>query len=111
MRDPGYRICMQFECTQVRQGDTVVVRPSGEVDRDTAEAFRAAMFDALAQVGRGRVEVDLSGVGFLDSSGVGALLAAHREAGTAGATLVARDPVRTVRTVLDITNVSGLLGL
>ena len=102
---------MQFECTKELVGDTVVVRPSGEVDRETADAFRNAMLDAVAEPGAPRVEVDLAGVSFLDSSGVGALLVAHRAADAAGRTLVARDPVALVRTVLEITNVARLLGL
>lgn len=102
---------MQLECRNERVGDTVVVIPSGEIDRDTADAFRAAMLDAVTEAGTGRVEVDLAGVGFLDSSGVGALLVAHRSAAAAGTTLVASNPVPPVRTVLEITNVAGLLGL
>ena len=102
---------MQFECTTEQAGDTVVVRPSGEVDRETADAFRDAMLEAVAEPGARHVEVDLTGISFLDSSGVGALLVAHRAADTDGRTLVVRDPVPHVRMVLEITNVARLLGL
>ena len=102
---------MYFDCTSEQVNDTVVVTPSGEIDRDTAAEFRAALEQAVAQAGRGPVAVELSRVTFMDSSGVGALLAAHRLADSAGATLRARNPTPTVRTVLDVTNVSGLLGV
>jgi anti-sigma B factor antagonist len=102
---------MYFDCTSERVDDVVVVTPSGEIDRDTAPAFRTALEAAVTQAGRGPVEVELGRVTFMDSSGVGALLAAHRLAESAGASFRVRNPTKPVRTVLDITNVSGLLGV
>jgi anti-anti-sigma factor len=100
---------MHFDCTSERRGDAVVVTPSGEIDRDTAARLQDALERAVRSVDGGRVEVDLGRVTFLDSSGIGALLSAHRLAGTTGATLRVRDAVPAVRTVLDITNVWDLL--
>jgi anti-anti-sigma factor len=54
------------------------VRLSGDMDHRSSEAFRAGLGAVLA---RGRpVVVDLTGVSFLDSSGLGALLDARRRA-------------------------------
>ncbi|MCA2213228.1 STAS domain-containing protein [Jidongwangia harbinensis] len=100
---------MHFDCISERVGDAVVVTPNGEVDRDTAPRLQAALEQAVRGADGGRVEVDLRHVGFIDSSGVGALLSAYRLAGTNGATFQVRDPVPAVRTVLDITNVWNLL--
>jgi anti-sigma B factor antagonist len=100
---------MHFDCTSEKLAGAVVVTPSGEVDRDTAPQLQDALEEAVRGADGGRVEVDLRHVGFMDSSGIGALLSAHRLAGTTGATLQIRNPVPAVRTVLDITNVWGLL--
>jgi anti-sigma B factor antagonist len=100
---------MHFNCISERVGEAVVVTPTGEIDRDTAPQLQDALEEAVRSAGGGRVEVDLRHVGFLDSSGVGALLSAYRLAGMTGATLQIRDPVPAVRTVLDITNVWNLL--
>jgi anti-anti-sigma factor len=101
---------MHFDCTRERLDDVVVVTPFGEVDRDTAPQLRRELAEAVSQAGAGRVEVELRHVTFMDSSGVGALLAGHRLAGSAGTRLRVRSPTPAVRTVLDITNVWQLLG-
>ncbi len=100
---------MHFDCTVERGADAVLVTPSGEVDRDTAGELRRRLTEAVGQAGTGVVDVDLAGVTFMDSSGIGALIAAHRLAGTTGATLRVRDPGPPVRTVLELTNVWDLL--
>ena len=61
----GYRIC----------------RPTGELDAFTVGQFR----EALAEMGgTGRLVIDLSGVPFLDSAGLGALIGGVRRAREAG---------------------------
>jgi anti-anti-sigma factor len=101
---------MQFDCTRERVGDVLVVTPFGDVDQDSAPDLLRALTAAIDEAGRNVVEVEMRHVAFLDSSGVGALLAANRLAGSSGATLRVRNPVPAVRMVLDITNVWQLLG-
>jgi len=58
-----------------------LVEVSGEVDLHTAPQLRAALDSAVARaVGSdaGDVLVDLSGVGFMDSTGLGELVGAHK---------------------------------
>lgn len=56
--------------------DRIVLRVSGDLELRTCEAFRAGLDRALSR--RGLVVVDLTGLDFLDSSGLGALLDARR---------------------------------
>jgi anti-sigma B factor antagonist len=100
---------MHLECTVERHADAVVVTPAGEIDRDTAGHLRRRLAEAVGLAGTGIVDVDLRHVTFMDSSGIGALLAGRRLAGDAGATLRVRDPGPPVRTVLELTNVWNLL--
>ena len=100
---------MHFDCTVEQRADGVLVAPSGEVDRDTAAGLRERLIEAVGLAGQGQVDVDLARVTFMDSSGIGALLAAYRAAGDAGATLRIRDAGPGVRTVLELTNVWELL--
>jgi anti-anti-sigma factor len=101
---------MQFHCTRERLGDVMVVTPFGDVDRDTAPELLHALTTAVDEAGPDVVEVEMRHVTFMDSSGVGALLAANRVVRSSGATLRVRNPVPAVRMVLDITNVWQLLG-
>jgi anti-sigma B factor antagonist len=66
--------------------DVVVVTAAGEVDMATADALRVTMTESLADMSDGCIAVlDLSQVTFLDSSGLQALVEAHRHARPRGA--------------------------
>jgi anti-anti-sigma factor len=100
---------MHFNCTIEQRPDTVLVHPSGEVDRDTAPDLRRCLTEAIHLAGARTVEVDLALVTFMDSSGIGALLAGHRLARDTDVPFRIRDAGPAVRTVLELTNVWDLL--
>lgn len=60
-----------------REGTTLVVSVRGEVDVSTAPLL-SAVLESLHTARPRRVEVDLSGVTFLDSHGLSTLVAARR---------------------------------
>jgi anti-anti-sigma factor len=84
-----------------------VVSVEGEVDLVTSEQLRGALLDALEE--SGRVTVDLTGLTFIDSSGLSALVDAHRRARDAGGVLILRNPTPMLRRLLDITRLESLL--
>ena len=100
---------MHFDCTIKEQPDAVLVHPAGEVDRDTAPDLRRCLTDAIHLAGTRTVEVDLALVTFMDSSGIGTLLAGHRLARDTAVVFRVRDAGPAVRTVLELTNVWDLL--
>jgi anti-sigma B factor antagonist len=59
------------------QGTWTVLRVSGELDLVTSPRLRRQVHEAVAE-GRRDLVLDLSGVQFCDSSGVGVLIAARR---------------------------------
>jgi len=61
-------------------GDRAVLRIDGDIDACTAPHLRERVMD-LAGGGTVHVIADLRGVGFLDSAGLGALVAARKERG------------------------------
>jgi anti-sigma B factor antagonist len=69
------------------RGGSAVIRPHGELDIATVPSLRAAVIDAIAE-GRVDLVVDLAGVTFIDSSGLGALVGALKRAVRAGGRLV-----------------------
>lgn len=70
-----------LDITIDRVDDHVVCRPVGELDAFTVGHFR----ESLTELGGGeRVLIDLSGVPFLDSAGLGALIGGVRRAREGG---------------------------
>jgi len=89
------------------QEGVVVVTVRGEIDMATAPELRS-MLDELVDAGTARVALDCRALEFLDSSGIGVLVAARKRLGDAGE-LVIDSPPAHVRRVLDITGVTGHL--
>ncbi|AZM56285.1 hypothetical protein DMA15_29890 [Streptomyces sp. WAC 01529] len=65
-------------------GSFLVARVRGEMDYVTAPAFRPQFRELIARGGR-FIVLDLSGVSFCDSVGLGVLIGAWRQADAAGA--------------------------
>jgi anti-sigma B factor antagonist len=79
------------------QGDFQVVRVSGEVDLSWSQELRRAILDALKA--GDRVGVDMSGVSYIDSSGIAALVEGFQSARAKGqrfALLAVSAPVKSV---------------
>jgi anti-sigma B factor antagonist len=77
----------------------------GEIDLANAGRLRE-LFDEAIEGGATRVVVDCRELEFLDSSGIGVLVAARKRLGPEGE-LVLDSPPAHVRKVLDITGVIG----
>ena len=84
----------------------IVVR--GEIDAATAPALTADLGRALA-TGSGPVEVDLSAVTFIDSSGLRALIIARHEAEAVGNTLRIVATSDVVSRLLEVTGLTETL--
>jgi anti-anti-sigma factor len=79
-----------------------IVMLTGEIDLSTLAELRAC----LAPL-QGRVIVDLYGVSFLDSSGIGVLVAARKALSSDGGDLMLRSPTSRVRRVLELTGLGA----
>ncbi len=73
---------------------------AGEVDAHSSESFATALVAAGEQATA--VKIDLSGVTFMDSSGLRVLVAAQQRAEAGGPTLVLRSPSRQIVRLLDL---------
>ena len=65
--------------TATLEDGTSIVEALGEIDSSSAPALQEALLLALAE-GHERVVLDLSDVSFMDSSGIGAVMAGYAEA-------------------------------
>jgi anti-sigma B factor antagonist len=86
----------------------VVVSVAGEIDAGTECALRDVLASVLAR-GVLRVVVDLAGVAFLASSGIGILMAARKVLAAEGGSLVLASPRGEVAQILSLTGVSELI--
>ena len=87
---------------------TVVVHPAGEIDADNAHELRDAISGVLMAGRPTLIKVDLAGITFIDSVGIGALVSCHHTAAASGVRLIVCNPTTYVHRLL---YVSGLLGL
>ena len=99
---------MEILTTQAESGRKVQV--AGEVDVSNASKLRDASDELIAE-GVPSVDVDLSQVSYIDSTGIGVLVGAVHRAHDAGLSLTASNPQRNVARVLDMLGVSGELGI
>ncbi|HEU4567704.1 MAG TPA: STAS domain-containing protein [Marmoricola sp.] len=95
---------MELEIDTTRGDDGVVVRLAGELDMLSAPELGDEL-TALLEAGETHLVVDLTGLEFLDSSGLSALLGAHQSAQERGASLVLRSPNERI---IRLVNIAGL---
>jgi anti-sigma B factor antagonist len=101
----------QLTFTVHPNGQGVMLRVGGEVDLATAPQLRAKLVD-LVEVGEaGRVVVDLTPVAFMDSTGLGVLLAAHKRARANGRRVLLVCPEGPVLRVVRLTGIDKVLSI
>lgn len=80
----------------------------GEIDVATAPTLRGAILDAIDRHHPTMVLVDLGGVGFMDSTGIGALVAGRNHALECAVQFRVRRPQPVVLKVLQVTGLEEL---
>jgi anti-sigma B factor antagonist len=98
---------MEFVTDETPEGVTVI-RSNGRLNMASAPTFRAVVTECT-DAGRSRIVVDLSGVSFIDSSGLGALIGGLKTTRQADGDLRIAAPNEQVATVLGLTNLDRVL--
>lgn len=98
---------MEFSVKSHEDGDRTVVSVSGELDLSTAPTLQGDLV-ALLQKGRNALVLDMSEVGFMDSTALGMLVTVHGMAKEAGGSLVLSGAQKQVRRVAEITGLEEL---
>ena len=98
--------------TAMQPSDVASLYLSGTLDRRSAECTRPILFGAIDRTKPGAdVVVDLGHVTYVDSCGLGMLLAAHRRAARAGSRLVLRSPGPGLVRAVAVTKLNRVLCL
>ena len=95
-----------FAVTSSREAGSLVVAPTGELDIATVDAVRAEVEQRRGDEG---LEIDLSGVDFLDTSGIQLIVESHRAARAEGFELSVHRAPPGVQRVFKIAGLEGVL--
>jgi anti-anti-sigma factor len=90
------------------EGKTAIIHMSGRFDFNVHRDFKGAYDPLLQQKDINSLEIDLSGVEYLDSSALGMLLLLRERAAAEGKEVVLCKPGSTVLQILDIANFAKL---
>ncbi|HEX6500426.1 MAG TPA: STAS domain-containing protein [Micromonosporaceae bacterium] len=85
-----------------------VIRLVGEIDLSTASQLSSVVTDVVGDAPE-RVVLDMQGVTFCDSQGLGTLVVLSRRAGMAGSMLILTNVGEFLQRVLDITGLRPAL--
>jgi anti-sigma B factor antagonist len=93
-------------------GTWAVVDVGGELDLYTAPSFRESVLEAAGDTDPPKVIVDFRGLGFIDSSGLGAIVACLKHLRERGGDLALAAPEGSgLRRLLDLTGLDRVLTL
>ena len=104
MGEPGELLAVSVE----RQGSTAVIRLDGELDMSTSPSLTAAL-DGLVADHVAAVQVDGSGLRFVDSSGLDALVRGLQRAREANVTFRVAKLSESLERLLDMTDLREVL--
>jgi len=99
----------ELDLESLVDGDVATVVVRGEIDVATAPQLREALHE-LVQDGVKQIVLDCAALSFLDSSGIGLLVATRKRLGEGGQLVIASPPSH-VRKVLELTGVTEELSL
>ncbi|WP_433217847.1 STAS domain-containing protein [Dactylosporangium sp. CS-047395] len=92
-------------------GGTVVVEVLGPLEAATVGALRSVVLDTVESYRPRLLAIDLRRVPFMDSIGIGALVAANNKVREVGGAIEVRSPSPFVHRLLQITGLTELFGL
>jgi anti-anti-sigma factor len=101
-------IPFQLLLSEPREG-VLVVNVSGEVDLSTARQLEDALTQAVAARKHHTLVVDLTHLGFMDSTGLHLLARTHSAMKAAGGQLTVVSPSPVVRKLLEIVNLDRFI--
>lgn len=97
-----------FAANITRDGARTIVALRGEVDMSAAPELRD-LLERLVAEGEVHLVLDLAALQFIDSSGLSAVVAAHRAAHAAGGDVRLRSPRPNTMRVLETTRLTELI--
>ena len=98
--------------TEIRRADSehAVVKLAGELDTSTV----GQLYEELSQLTREGVRhliIDVAELDFVDSTGLSAIIAAHKRAEASGGELIVLSPSHNMRRLFEVTGIDNYLNI
>ncbi|CAM3808029.1 hypothetical protein GCM10009799_06850 [Nocardiopsis rhodophaea] len=103
---PGANSMPALTITTRNHDDGLVIALDGEIDMATEDQFHQAVLDAVDPQAHGRVVLDCSRLGFIDSSGLRVLIQSHKIAREHDTSVFIAAPTDRVARLLHVTRIN-----
>lgn len=101
---------MQYTDVKSKYEDGILrLMPRGEIDHHSAKSVRDKMDEAIFLYRPKQVCIVLSGLDFMDSSGLGLILSRYSKIQALGGTLVLEDPTPAIAKILHLAGVDRMI--
>ena len=91
-------------------GKNLLVRPAGEIDIDSSDKLRLLLDNAMDDNPVCHMVVNLEGVTYIDSSGLGVLLGRYKRLAATGGRVSLVSPGPRIRKILEISGLLRIMG-
>lgn len=98
-----------MEISSEKRGESVVAFIKGEIDHHNAKEARDSLDSIIEKEQPITFKLDLSGVSFCDSSGLGLVMGRMRKCQTSGSVLVVQNPSSAALRILEIAGMDKIL--
>jgi len=90
--------------------DVVTIMVKGDIEIYTLDEFKKVLIDVGHSIDK-NIDIDVSMVNFIDSSGIGSLISLYKLQSKKGRKLTIRNANADIRTILRLTSLSDVLGV
>ena len=97
-----------FSCEEL-EGDALLLKLCGEIDHHSAVAIRSDLDELIFKKRPKRVILDLSEIGFMDSSGLGLIMGRYALLKDFGGVLILRDPTPSIMKILKLAGMERII--
>lgn len=92
-----------------KKGDILIANLSGELDHNSAESVRVKVDDRIDKDNIIKVILNFSGVTFMDSSGIGAVVGRYKKVGNRGGKLCITEVNKNVDKIFELSGLYKLI--
>jgi stage II sporulation protein AA (anti-sigma F factor antagonist) len=94
--------------SSVKDG-VLCVKPTGDIDHHTAKNMREAIDSLIVRNNPRELELDLSAIDFMDSSGLGLVLGRYKKQSDVGGKFKIINPSRRIMQILQLAGVEKII--